>query len=251
MTTSKHNGRVTPSPRMAADEAVAYLKANADPGRAAKLQRYFKEPVSYLGVAYGPFKEWKAEFLDRLTSEWSLHEAIQLCTLLLEDEHMECRGLGYQVVAAFVGEADPELVERVHEWLAESCGNWGLVDNLAPSVLTPLLRMHNHLASTVTGWVRSPNLWVRRGAVVAFVGLAQEDPFRDIPYEIASALQEDKEDLIQKAVGWLLREAGKDDRDKLEAYVLQQGPKVPRTTLRYAIEKFPKEDRKRIMAATR
>lgn len=240
-----------PSPREAADEALDYLKAHADAERAAKLQRFFKEPVQSLGVEYGPFKEWMKSFMERLAAGWSLGEAVQLCTILLDDEHMEARGLGYQVVAAFVDEAGPELVVNVKEWLAGFCGNWGLVDNLAPSVLTPLLRKHPELAGEVQGWVSSPSLWVRRGAVVAFVGLAGEDPFRDVPYEIATALQGDREDLIQKAVGWMLREAGKEDRDRLEAYLLDQGPRVPRTTLRYAIEKLPKEDRKRIMAATR
>jgi len=256
MGSSTQQGRAAPasgvpSPREAADEALRYLEAHADAERAAKLQRFFKEPVSSLGVEHGPFKEWMRGFLERLEAGWSLAEAVQLCTILLEDEHMEARGLGYQVVGAFVGDAEPELVEKVHEWLAGFCGNWGLVDNLAPSVLTPLVRKHPELAGVVKGWASSPNLWVRRGAAVAFVGLAGEDPFRDVPYEIATALQGDTEDLIQKAVGWMLREAGKDDRDRLERYLLEQGPRVPRTTLRYAIEKFPKENRKRIMAATR
>lgn len=240
-----------PSPREAADEALRFLESHADAERAAKLQRFFKEPVHYLGVEWGPFKEWKEGYLERLEAVWTLDEAVQLCTILLDDEHMEARGLGYQVVGAFVDEAGPELVEKVNEWLAGFCGNWGLVDNLAPSVITPLLRKHPELAAVVKGWVSSPSLWVRRGAAVAFVELAGEDPFRDDPYEIATALQGDREDLIQKAVGWLLREAGKDDRDRLEAYLLEQGPRVPRTTLRYAIEKLPKDDRKRIMAATR
>lgn len=240
-----------PSPKEAAEEALAYLEAHADAERAASLQRFFKEPVQSFGVEYGPFKGWKSGFLGRLAAGWSLGEAVELCTLLLEDDHMESRGLGYQVVGAFVDEAGPELAEKVNEWLAGFCGNWGLVDNLAPSVLTPLLRKHPELAGVVKGWASSPNMWVRRGAAVAFVGLAGEAPFRDLPYEIATTLQGDREDLIQKAVGWLLREAGKADRERLETYLLDQGPRVPRTTLRYAIEKLPKEDRKRIMAATR
>lgn len=240
-----------PSPRVAADEALAFLSAHADGHRAAQLQRFFRDPVSYYGVDYGAFKEWKSGFLDRLAARWGLDEAVQLCRILLDDEHMEARGLGYQVVGAFVGEAGPELLVQVREWLEGYCGNWGLVDNLAPSVVTPLLRQHPGLAGAVKEWTSSPNRWVRRGAVVAFVGLAGEDPFRAAPYEVATALQGDGEDLTRKAVGWLLREAGKDDPARLEAYLLEQGPRMPRTTLRYAIEKFPEEERARIMAATR
>ena len=97
----------------------------------------------------------------------------------------------------------------------------------------------------------SPNQWVRRGAAVAFVSLVGEEHFLDAAYEVATSLLDDKEDLIHKAVGWLLREAGKVDRDRLEAYLLSKGPQLPRTTLRTAIEKFPKEERKRLMEATR
>ncbi len=73
----------------------------------------------------------------------------------------------------------------------------------------------------------------------------------DAAYVIATNLLDDKEDLVHKAVGWMLREAGKVDRDRLESYLLEKGPRLPRTTLRYAIEKFPKEDRKRLLEATK
>ena len=86
---------------------------------------------------------------------------------------------------------------------------------------------------------------------MTFLKLVDDEGFRDTAYDIATRLLDDKEDLIHKAVGWLLREAGKRDRDRLEAYLLAQGKRLPRTTLRYAIEKFPKDDRKRLMAATR
>lgn len=245
------NAGVPITPRNAAAEALAYFNANADQERAAKLQRYFKDPVNYFGVEWGPFKEWKAEFIGRLKAQWGIEEAVEFCEVMLEDSHMESRGIGYQVVGAFVEDAGPDLLARVHEWLEGYCGNWGLVDNLAPSVLSPLLRKYPDLVSNVKNWTSSPNQWVRRGAAVGFVELVGEDKFRKAAYEVTTGLLDDKEDLTHKAVGWLLREAGKVDRDELERYLLEQGPRLPRTTLRYAIEKFPKEDRKRLMEATK
>jgi 3-methyladenine DNA glycosylase AlkD len=239
------------TPREAADEALTYFRSDANPEKAEKLQRYFKDPVDSYGVDYGPFKEWKADFHERLKAHWTIREAVEFCELMLEDKYMESRGTGYQAVGVFVDEAGPDLLIKIKEWLEGFCGNWGLVDNLAPYVLSPLLKKHPELVEEVKGWTQSPNQWVRRGAAVGFVSLVGEPEFQDAAYEIAKSLQEDKEDLIHKAVGWLLREAGKVDRERLETYLLDQGPRTPRTTLRYAIEKFPKEDRKRIMAATR
>jgi 3-methyladenine DNA glycosylase AlkD len=70
-------------------------------------------------------------------------------------------------------------------------------------------------------------------------------------YRIATRLLDDDEDLMHKAVGWLLREAGKSDMERLAEYLLTKGPRMSRTTVRYAIERFPKDERKRLLEATR
>lgn len=245
----KSTGALTPE--TAAEEALTYFRTHADGANAAKLQRYFKDPVDCYGVEYSRFKEWKADFHSRIGAAWTLSDAIAFCELLLEDEHMEPRGTGFQAVAIFVDDAGPDLLAQVRRWLEHYCNNWGLVDNLAPAVLSPLLRRHPELVPEVVEWTTSPNQWLRRASAVAFVGLIQETRFHDPAYEVAMRLQDEREDLVQKAVGWLLREAGKVNRDRLEAYLLAQGPKTPRTTLRTAIEKFSREDRERLRDATR
>jgi 3-methyladenine DNA glycosylase AlkD len=73
----------------------------------------------------------------------------------------------------------------------------------------------------------------------------------NIAYDIARTLHSDKEDLIQKAVGWTLREAGKVDSQRLEKYLRDEGPDIPRTTVRYAIERFPAAKRQALLKATR
>ena len=73
----------------------------------------------------------------------------------------------------------------------------------------------------------------------------------DLVYEIAKRLHADREDLIQKAVGWALREAGKTDPARLERYLRANGASIPRTTLRYAIERFPEAKRRNLLLATR
>ena len=94
-------------------------------------------------------------------------------------------------------------------------------------------------------------MWVRRASIVALIPLVRKGAALDLGYEIAAGLHDDEEDLIQKAVGWTLREAGKTNMRRLERYLLEHGPKIPRTTLRYAIERFPKTKRRELFAATR
>jgi hypothetical protein len=248
---SRENQEGKPNPDVAAKEALAFMKGIADEARVAQIQRYFKDPIRAYGVDYSVYKEWRREFGARLRKGWVLEDAVEFCNLMVQDPHMEAKGTGFWAVGEFIDEAGPELFPQIQRWLEETCDNWGCVDSMVPTILSPLIRRYPGLVEEVTGWTASPNQWVRRGSAVAFVSLVDDEKLRAQAYEIATRLQADKEDLTQKAVGWMLREAGKQDRNRLEAYLLEMGRRVPRTTLRYAIEKFPKEHRKRIMEATK
>ncbi len=240
------------SPRQAANETLELLRSKANKAKAESYQRYFKEPVDFFGLGTEQSRRIREELLERVEGTWNAKDAVNFCKAMIRDPHMESRGTGYQIVAHFVPEASPELLVDVKRWLERTCGNWALVDNLAPSVLAPLLDQYPKLIPEVVSWTDSPNQWVRRGAVVAFVPLVpKKNTYRDTAYRIVSRLFDDKEDLMRKAMGWLLREAGKPDANRLERFLLKNGPKIPRTTVRYAIERFPKADRRRLLEATR
>lgn len=241
-----------PDSSAAAREALSFLRERADAGNAASYQRYFKEPVDLYGVDYRELKKYEADLIASVRDTWGPGDAVVFCKSMLDDPHMDARGMGFQVVAHFVPTADQDLLSDIRLWLEEYCGNWGLVDNLAPSVLAPLLDRFPDLIPEVVTWTDSTNLWLRRGVVVAFVPLVrQKKKHLATAYRIARLVMADEEDLMHKATGWLLREAGKHDPKRLEEFLLKHGPQVPRTTVRYAIEKFAKEDRQRIMKATR
>src|SRR4029077_3582882 len=93
--------------------------------------------------------------------------------------------------------------------------------------------------------------WVRRASIVGLIPRARRGESLDLVYVIARRLHADGEDLIQKAVGWALREAGKTALPRLERYLRANGAAIPRTTLRYAIERFPEGKRRALLAATK
>ncbi|MCP4897696.1 MAG: DNA alkylation repair protein [bacterium] len=240
------------SPARLAAETLDLLRSHADEVKAASYQRWFKEPVNYFGLDSKTVKRIKQDIYTKVEEVWTIRDAVLFCNMMIQDPHMEARGIGYQVVAHFVSTAETDLLAETRHWLEEACGNWGLVDNLAPSVIAPLIELHPHLISEVVSWVSSPNLWLRRGAVVTFVPLVGKGAdYQAAAYRIAGLLFGDTEDLIHKAVGWLLREAGKTDPDRLRAFLLDNGPEIPRTTVRYAIERFPKVERKHLLVETR
>ncbi|MDO9693722.1 MAG: DNA alkylation repair protein [Candidatus Latescibacteria bacterium] len=241
-----------PDSSTAAREALSFLREHADAENAASYQRYFKEPVDLYGVDYKELRKYQADLIASVRDTWGPADAVVFCKAMLDDPNMDARGLGFQVVAHFVTTADQDLLSDIRLWLEEYCGNWGLVDNLAPSVLAPLLDRYPDLIPEVVTWTDSTNLWLRRGVVVAFVPLvSQKKKYLATAYRIARLVMADEEDLMHKATGWLLREAGKQDPKRLEEFLLKHGPEIPRTSVRYAIEKFTKEDRQRIMKATR
>ena len=119
------------------------------------------------------------------------------------------------------------------------------------ALIGPLIVAHPELAPRLRVWSRDRNMWVRRASIVGLIPLARKGESLDLLYEIAKRLHADREDLIQKAVGWALREAGKSDPARLERYLRANGASIPRTTLRYAIERFPEAKRRDLLVATR
>jgi len=240
-----------PTPKRLAEETIAEMKRLADPKKAASYQRYFKEPVNWYGLDSATGKRLVKELTAKTRGVWAVADAVAFCNLMVRDPHIDPRGIAFQVVAAFVKDADATLIKDVRRWLEKSCGNWALVDNLAPSVVAPLLQRHPKLFPEVVKWTTSRNMWLRRASAVAFIPLVRQGERLDTAYDVARRLFGDKEDLMHKAVGWMLREAGKQDMKRLECFLRSEGPHIPRTTVRYAIERFPKQMRKELLEATR
>jgi 3-methyladenine DNA glycosylase AlkD len=118
-------------------------------------------------------------------------------------------------------------------------------------LIGPLLVQHPERAARLTTWSTHRNLWVRRASVVGLLPLVRTRAGLDVLYANATRLHQDPNDLIEKAVGWALREAGKIDERRLELYLRDRGPAIPRTTVRYALERFPGRKREELLVATR
>ncbi|MEK7833754.1 MAG: DNA alkylation repair protein, partial [Acidobacteriota bacterium] len=129
--------------------------------------------------------------------------------------------------------------------------NWATTDGLCSVIVSPLVKKHPELIEQLKLWTRDKNLWVRRVSAVPLTGLARRGLHLDDAYEIAEALLDYPEDLIHKATGWLLRDAGRTDEQRLEKFLLKHGARIPRTALRYAIEKFPSAKRQQLLAKTK
>lgn len=244
--------KLTPPALLA--EAVRELKSLGSPARAAGAKAYFKKsgPVYFFGASVPQVRALAHRLYNDVREIWTVRDAVAFAGLALRKRENETRSLGIFVLSRFARDYSADLAATIEGWIdAGRCDNWALVDTLSAEVITPLIRRYPVLLPTVTGWHKSPNPWLRRASLVPLVPFARNGEHLAAAYSLVAALMSDAEDLTHKASGWLLREAGTTNPRRLSAFLVRHGSAIPRTTVRYAIEHFPAEDRARLLELTR
>lgn len=222
------------------------LKAIADPQRAISSQRFFKtgkgeygEGDVFLGISVPQLRAVAKEF-----AEMPLPEVVELLRSPIH-EHRLCAL--FILVAQFEkgDEKGRQRIVKIYVKNAKYVNNWDLVDSSAPYILGEYLAQQTD-RSMLDKLAASKNMWEQRIAIIATYTLIKRDEFADT-LRIAETLLHHEHDLIHKAVGWMLREVGNRNRAKEEAFLQKHYRTMPRTALRYAIEKFPETRRQQYL----
>lgn len=224
------------------------LKEEADSERAEINQRFFKtgkgqygEGDVFLGLRVGKVRAIAKEFYELSLSEIKKH--------LLSKYHEERLVALLILVERFKKGSEKERKEIYDFYLtnASKVNNWDLVDSSADDIVGEFL-IGKKDRKVLYGLARSDNLWERRISMISCFAFIRKKDFDDA-FEIAKILLNDEHDLIQKAVGWMIREIGNRNLEAEEKFLLESGryKKMPRTMLRYAIEKFPEVKRKKYL----
>jgi hypothetical protein len=232
----------------------AALRAMARPAGSFDAARYFRgdHGLRFYNAGTQPVRALARDIYLANRERWTVDDATRFAGELMRDPYLETKGIGIEVVARYRRSFAPRLLPAWKRWLADDLSaNWATTDAICGMLIGPLLADRPVLLEEMRAWARHRNMWVRRASAVALIPAMRRGLALDIAFDVARMLHADQEDLIQKAVGWMLREAGKQDSDCLERYLREQGPAIPRTTLRYAIERFPPAKRQALLAATR
>lgn len=238
----------------AAREAKRALARMARSSGDFDSSRYFRGPgdLGFYNVGSTAMRELARAIHAQHKDDWSIGDAMAFADVLIADRYLEAKSIGIEVVARYRRDFTPRLLPAWKRWLSGNhSANWATTDAMCGVLIGPLLLQHPELAERMRAWARHRNMWVRRASIVGLIQRARRGESLDLVYDIARRLHADREDLIQKAVGWALREAGKTDMPRLERYLRANGASIPRTTLRYAIERFPEGKRRALLAATR
>jgi 3-methyladenine DNA glycosylase AlkD len=217
-------------------QAHAALLALANPNKAALLAGFFKtgkgqyaEGDRFLGIMVPAVRLLAGRFR---------HLGLTDCAHLLQSRYNEERLLSLLILVGHYrnGDADRKnKVYRIYIKHRNRVNNWNLVDVSAPHIVGAHLLRQNR--SVLYELAQSRSLWDRRMAVLATFAFIYEDDFADT-LKLTERLMDDEQDLVHKACGWMLREVGKRNQPLLESFLGRHHPVMPRTMLRYAIEKF-------------
>jgi len=210
--------------------------------QAAISQRFFKTGPGEYGEG-DIFIGIKVPVLRKLAKEY-MNLSLKDVQIILRSNYHEERLLSLLILVDQFSKGDQKKKKSIYELYLKSTrfiNNWDLVDLSAHLIAGPYLMDKSR--APLYELARSDLLWERRIAVMSTFHYIKHDEFSDT-LKIAGMLLSDKEDLIHKAVGWMLREIGKRRLQSEEIFLKKHYQKMPRTMLRYAIEKFPEPKRK-------
>ncbi len=210
------------------------------------VQDYFNGEVKNYGVRTGEVRKLAKRYFSEI-EDLSKEQILEICEELLDTGISESRTIAFQWAYRIKDRYVKEDHERFEEWLERYVHNWGACDDFCIHAYGELVYQNPELIEKVKGWTESDNMWKRRGAAVMMIYLIRKDGHLDDVFEVADRLFYDEEDLVQKGYGWMLKEASNEYQKEVFQYVMENKDDMPRTSLRYAIEKMPEEMRKRAM----
>lgn len=221
------------------------LQKKSNPGKIKILSNFFKtgkgeygEGDKFIGLNVP---------VNREVAKQNKEAEISVISELLESDIHEERLCALLILVEKYKKSDCEKKKDIFEYYikqTKNINNWDLVDLSAPKIVGEYLLEKDK--SVLLAMSKSKSMWERRIAIVSTITFIKAGKY-ETTLEIAKILIDDKEDLIQKAVGWMLREAGKKEKKVLIDFLNEYHTRMPRTMLRYSLEKLEKEEKEYYM----
>jgi 3-methyladenine DNA glycosylase AlkD len=216
------------------------LIRNADEKTKQSGERFFKENVKLYGIKSAVVTRISKDHYRSLPDK-NKSLIFSLCEELWKSGYMEESFVACNWsfnVHKYYEPADFEIFER---WVDNYISNWASCDTLCNHTVGTFVEMYPSFLSGLKRWAKSPNRWVKRASAVSLIVPARQGKFLEDIFEMADILHSDKDDMVQKGYGWMLKAASEAHQKEVFDYVISKKTTMPRTSLRYAIEKMPME----------
>lgn len=216
------------------------LQDYVDPQNIVVSSRFFKgdeQPKEY-GVAKDVLTKIAKELFKDLKSS-PKDQIYAVCNELWKSLYFEEAYIACIITKKLHRQYEAEDMQLFSLWLNQYVRSWADCDTLCCSTIGPLLSQFPNEVAQLKEWAMSSNRWMRRGTAVSLVVPAKKGLYINDILEIARLLMDDEDDLVQKGNGWMLKEASRLHQEKVFEFIMEYKAVMPRTTLRYAIEKMP------------
>jgi 3-methyladenine DNA glycosylase AlkD len=216
------------------------LKKCSDEKTRATSQRFFKEKIKCFGVKTADVKRISKENYTLINNR-SKTDIFELCERLWQSGYIEESFIACKWSYFIRKEYEPRDFEVFERWINAYVNNWASCDTLCNHTVGEFVELFPEYLSRLKQFTHSDNRWMRRASAVSLIIPARKGKFLNDILEIADKLLVDEDDLVQKGYGWMLKVASQSHQQEVFDYVMKQKGIMPRTALRYAIEKMPKE----------
>jgi len=222
------------------------LEEMSDPARRESGSRFFKEPVRSRGVRTTDTHTVARRYWTAV-APLGRSRGLALCEELYRNGYLEDGFVAADWAARLGPVLEPGDIHRFGTWVDRYIENWAACDSLCNHAVGDPVTRFPETVNVLKEWTHSRNRWMRRAAAVSLVVPAKRGFFLDDALAIADLLLVDDEDLVRKGYGWLLKEASRNHRDEVFAFVFARRATMPRTALRYAVELMPPDLRSAAM----
>jgi len=229
------------------EEVRRVLRYNADEETRKSGERFFKEEVNLYGLKAKDVVNIGKHHFNEIDDK-SKQNIFRLCEELwgsnmIEESFIACNW-SYYIRKQFEA-ADFDTFEN---WIDNYVNNWASCDTLCNHTVGYAIEAFPVMTGRLLIWAKSHNRWMRRAAAVSLIIPARKGLFPGEIFKLADILLTDREDMVQKGYGWMLKSASKPFQNEVFNYVIRNKGRMPRTALRYAIEKMPPELKAKAMA---
>ncbi len=215
------------------------LKNNIDTKIQKTNQNLFKEKIKFYGVKVPTVNKISKQYY-KLIKLKTKPEIFKLCEDLWQSGFIEESFIACNWSYCIHNKYEPEDFLYFEKWVDTYVNNWASCDTLCNHTIGEFIEMYPDYVKQLKDFARSKNRWMRRASSVSLIIPARKGKFLDDILEIADILLLDKDDLVQKGYGWMLKAASESNQQAVFDYVISKKSIMHRTSLRYAIEKMPK-----------
>lgn len=222
------------------------LLANIDEKAQATSQNFFKEEIKSYGVKVPTVHKISKTLFEQIAKEPKV-VIFRLCETLWQSGYIEESFVACNWSYYIHEKYEPNDFQLFEKWISDYVNNWASCDTLCNHTVGDFVTMFPEKITWLKELAKSDNRWMRRASAVSLIIPARKGKFLNEIFEIADTLLTDKDDLVQKGYGWMLKAASEAHQEQVFDYVLKNKSVMPRTALRYAIEKMPADLKNRAM----